>query len=123
MAKLFVFLTALCVALGLTSRAPVFSQTAKPAWQVEWERTVELAKKEGKVVVSIPASAELRQALEEGFKKRFGIPVESVPARGTAVTRKIVDESKAGISYFDIHLGGSESIVTGMLPEKILEPI
>jgi iron(III) transport system substrate-binding protein len=121
--KLFYLLTAFFVALELTSTAPVFAQAAKPAWQVEWNRAVELAKKEGKVVISIPASAELRPALEEGFKRRFGFVIESVPARGTSVVRKIVDESKAGISYFDIHIGGSESIVTGMLPEKILEPI
>ncbi len=89
----------------------------------EWERVAEAAKKEGKIVISIPASAELRQALEERFKKRFAVPVESVPARGAAVTRKIVDETKAGISYFDLHIGGSESIVTGMLPEKILDAV
>jgi iron(III) transport system substrate-binding protein len=116
------FLTAI---FFLAAAFPALSpaQTAKPAWQVEWERVVELGKKEGKVVISIPASAELRQALEEGFKRRFGIAVESVPARGTSVVRKIVDETRAGIAYFDIHIGGSESIVTGMLPEKILEAI
>ena len=120
--RIFLF-AALWIAVEAGWPSGSFPQTAKPSWQVEWERAVELAKKEGKVVISIPASAELRQALEEGFKKRFGIPVESVPARGTVVVRKIVDETKAGISYFDVHIGGSESIVTGMLPEKILEPI
>jgi iron(III) transport system substrate-binding protein len=89
----------------------------------EWERVVELGKKDGKVVISIPATSELRQALEENFKKRFGINVESVPARGTTVTRRIVEETKAGIQYFDIHIGGSESIVTGLLSENVLEPV
>ncbi|HTM08309.1 MAG TPA: hypothetical protein VL754_07960, partial [Verrucomicrobiae bacterium] len=100
--------------------APWVLAQAKPG---EWERTIELAKKEGKVVISIPATSELRQALEDGFKKRFGINVESVPARGTTVTRRIVDETKAGISYFDVHIGGSESIVTGLLPENVLDPV
>jgi len=122
-AKKFYLVTGLLVVCGLGIRTPISAQTAKPAWQAEWERTMELAKKEGKIVISIPASSELRQALEDGFKKRFAIPVESVPARGAVVTRRIVDESKAGISYFDLHIGGSESIVTGMLSEKILEPI
>lgn len=111
---------ALFFSLGVASPAASLAQTSKTG---EWERTIEVGKKEGKVVISIPASSELRQALEEGFKRKFGIAVESVPARGTTVTRKIVDETKAGISYFDIHIGGSESIVTGLLPEKILEPI
>jgi iron(III) transport system substrate-binding protein len=123
MTKRFFLLAAILIVIEAAFTSAPFSQTAKPAWQVEWERAIDLAKKEGKIVISIPASAEIRQALEEGFKKRFGIPVESVPARGTTVTRKIVDESKAGISYFDVHIGGSESIVTGMLPERILEPI
>ena len=117
------FFLAVLFFLAAASPSLSLAQTAKPAWQAEWERAIELAKKEGKIVISIPASAELRQALEESFKRRFGFVVESVPARGASVVRKIVDESKAGISYFDIHIGGSESIVTGMLPEKILEPI
>jgi iron(III) transport system substrate-binding protein len=123
MTKRFFLLAAILIVIEAALSLDSFSQTAKPAWQVEWDRTIELAKKEGKVVISIPAAAELRQALEDGFKKRFAIPVESVPARGAAVTRRIVDESKAGISYFDLHIGGSESIVTGILPENILEPI
>ncbi len=122
MSRQLFFLTVIFF-LAAASPAPSLAQTAKPAWQAEWERAIELGKKEGKVVVSIPASSELRPALEEGFKRRHGISVESVPARGTTVIRKIVDETKAGISYFDVHIGGSESIVTGMLPEKILEPI
>ncbi|MEK7210570.1 MAG: extracellular solute-binding protein, partial [Candidatus Binatota bacterium] len=98
-------------------------QASKPAWQAEWDKAVEAAKKEGKVVVSVPASAELRKGLEEGFKRRFGIEVEAVPARGAAIVRKIIEESRAGVRYFDIHIGGSESVVTGLLPEGILEPV
>jgi len=41
-----------------------FAQGAKPAWQIEWEQTIEAAKKEGKVVISIPSSSELRSAIE-----------------------------------------------------------
>ena len=118
MRRILFFAALLLAAQTIAPRAS-FSQP-KPG---EWERAVELAKKEGKVVISIPATTELRQALEENFKKRFGINVESVPARGSAVIRRIVDENKAGVGYFDLHIGGSESIVTGLLPENVLEPI
>src|SRR5437016_13403319 len=47
------------------------SQTAKPNSQVEWEKTLEAAKREGKVVVSVPTSAELRKELEAGLQKKF----------------------------------------------------
>ena len=98
-------------------------QASKPGWQLEWDKVVEAGKKEGKVVVSVPASPEVRKGLEDGLKKRFGIEVETVAARGASIVRKIIEESRAGIHYFDIHVGGSESVVTGFLPEGILEPI
>jgi len=111
------------VAVLIAAISPVMAQTPKPAWQSEWEKVVEAAKKEGRVVASIPPSAELRKGMEETFTKRFGIVMESVPARGQAIIRRIVDESKAGIHYFDLHIGGTESIVKGLLPENILEPV
>jgi len=101
----------------------VNAQTAKAGWQADWEKIVELAKKEGKVVVSIPASAELRTAIEKSFEKRYGIDVEPIVGRASAIVRKMVDESKAGVRYVDLHMGGSESIVTSMLPEGVLEPL
>src|SRR5215475_13815425 len=75
--------SALCMStvIGFTSAA--LAQSPDLAWRVEWGNTIEAAKKEGKVVVSIPASAELRQALEEGFKRQFpGIVQEVFPAPG-----------------------------------------
>jgi iron(III) transport system substrate-binding protein len=105
--------------------APPFAigQSAKSASVADWEKTIEFAKKEGKVVVSIPASTELRAGIERAFEKRYGVDVEPVVGRASAVVRKMVDESKAGVRYVDLHMGGSESIVTGMLPEGILEPL
>ena len=100
-----------------------FAQTAKPAWQAEWDKTVELAKKEGKVVVSLTTSAELRAAIERQFEKRFGIDVEPVVGRATSVIRKIIDEARAGVAYVDVHIGGSESVITGLMPEGILQGV
>jgi hypothetical protein len=39
---------------------------AQQSWQSEWDKTVAAAKKEGKVVVGLPPSAELRRELEPG---------------------------------------------------------
>jgi ABC-type Fe3+ transport system substrate-binding protein len=91
--------------------------------QAEWDKTVEAAKKEGKVTISIPASAEMRKQIEDNFKKRFGIEVEVFTSRGSAGVRRIADELKAGVRHFDLHIGGSSSIVSGMLDEGILDPI
>ncbi|MGH9429410.1 MAG: hypothetical protein ACRD2L_24255 [Terriglobia bacterium] len=43
---------------------------------LEWNKTLEAAKKEGRVVISIPASAELRKEVDKVFKQRFGIETE-----------------------------------------------
>ena len=102
----------------------LLAQDGKAFSQSEWERTVAAAKQEGTVVVSIPTSAELRQQMEAAFHKRFdGIKLELVAARGSASVTRILEEKKAGLHYFDLHVGGTSSIVTGPLRAEILEPV
>ena len=101
----------------------VYSQQSKTAGPADWDMLVDAAKKEGKVTVSIPASAEMRKQLEDQFKKRYGVEVEVFTGRGSAAVRRMADEFKAGVRYFDLHIGGSSSIVSGMLDEGILDPI
>jgi iron(III) transport system substrate-binding protein len=103
--------------------ATTSAQTGKPGAPAEWEKIIEAAKKEGTVVVSTPPSAELRKGMEEAFTKRYGIVLEAVPGRGAATIRRIADEAKAGIRYFDLHFGGTESTVRGLLPEDVLAPV
>jgi iron(III) transport system substrate-binding protein len=108
-----------CFLLALESLASAQAAGSK----TEWDKTLELAKKEGKVVVSIPASAELRKLIEDAFKKRYpAIETELVPSRGTAIISRIASEAKAGVRNFDVHIGGSNSTVSGLLDEGILEP-
>ena len=42
----------------------VYGQQSKAAVPVEWHKLLDAAKKEGKVTVSIPASAELKKLVE-----------------------------------------------------------
>ncbi len=118
------------VAAGLLASSMAFlpraasGQTRPAVWQAEWNKTLEAARKEGKVVVSLPASAELRKRIEQTFEKRFpGISAELLAARGASNINRILEENKAEIHYFDLHIGGTNSIVTGLLPERILEPV
>jgi iron(III) transport system substrate-binding protein len=89
----------------------------------EWDKIVEAAKKEGKVVVSIPPSRKLRRGMEIAFTRRYGIGVEFVSARGTASIQRIISEAKAGTPYVDLYIGAAESAVTGLLAAKALEPV
>ena len=105
---------------------PRFSlaQSAKSSWHGEWEKSLEAATREGKVVVFVPTSAELRKELEGGFQKKFpGIVLELSVARGASNINKIVEEQKAGVRSFDLHIGGTTSIVTGPLAQNLLDPI
>jgi len=113
----------LLAAAVLLQGAIVSAQSSQPARPGDWDQIVEAARKEGKVVASIPPSAELRKLMELTFPKRYGIGVEFVPARGGNIIRRMVDESKAGVQYFDLHIGGTESIITGLLPENVLEAV
>jgi len=89
--------------------------------QNEWNKIVEAAKKEGKVVVSVPASAELRKDVERSIKQRFGIEADLVAGRAASIVGKIQQEVMAGVNSFDLHMGGSESMVSGLLSDGLLE--
>jgi ABC-type Fe3+ transport system substrate-binding protein len=102
------------VAYGQSARAPAGN---------EWQKLAEAAKAEGKLVVSIPPSAEFRKGVEETFGKRFGITLELVPARGATLITRIAEEFKAGTANFDLHIGGTESAIKGLMAEGILEPV
>jgi ABC-type Fe3+ transport system substrate-binding protein len=107
----------------LLATAAAQGQQNKTASSSEWDKLIEAARKEGKITISLPASAELKKQIEEQFKKRFGIEVEVFTARGAAGVRRMADEFKAGVRHFDLHIGGSSSIVTGMLDEGIIDAI
>ncbi len=117
-------LKALCLSIIIGFTGAAHAQSPDSAWRTDWRNTIAAAQKEGKVVVSVPASAELRQALEEGFKRQFpGIVPEFFPARGASTINRILEEDKAGVHYFDVHIGGTSSIITGLLDAGHLEPL
>jgi iron(III) transport system substrate-binding protein len=109
---------------GLLFPGFLAAQSSKSVGQAEWDKTIEAAKREGKVVVSIPTSAELRREFEAGFQKKFsGIELELSVARGASNINKIAEEHNAGVRNIDVHIGGTTSIVTGLLAPNLLEPI
>ncbi len=107
----------------LVAPLEVRGQSAKTDVRQDWEKLLDAAKREGKVTVSIPATAEMRKQVEENFRKKFGIEVEVFTARGSAAVRRMADEFKAGVRHFDLHIGGSNSAVSGLLDEGVLDPV
>jgi iron(III) transport system substrate-binding protein len=92
---------------GLFFLALLGDALAQADWKKEWERSLVEAKKEGRIVIGIPARAELRKQLEAIFKPKFGIDMELLTARGPQNASRIAAEYKAGVKYFDAFIGGS----------------
>ena len=95
---------------------------AQPSGQAEWQKTLEAAIKEGRVVVGIPPSAELRRQMEPIFKRKFGVEIELVAARGAQNASRIISESKGGVKFFDAVITGSGSALT-VLHAGYLDPL
>ena len=111
------------ISLLLSSTQQSAAAETKLAWQIEWEKTIDAAKKESKVVAGVPASAELRKSLEETFAKRFpGVEIEISTARGPTNASKIAAEHAAGVRYYDVLISGSLTPLS-LLNAGILEPI
>jgi iron(III) transport system substrate-binding protein len=92
---------------GLFFLALLGDALAQADWKKEWERSLAEAKREGKIVIGIPARAELRKQLEAIFKPKFGVDMELLTARGPQNASRIAAEYKAGVKYFDAFIGGS----------------
>jgi ABC-type Fe3+ transport system substrate-binding protein len=95
------------------------AEARRPA---EWDKTLEAAKKEGKIVIAIPPANELRKEMEPLLKQKFGLEAELVSAPGPRNASRIASERKAGVSYFDALIVGTGTAV-GLAHDGMLEPI
>jgi ABC-type Fe3+ transport system substrate-binding protein len=91
-------------------------------WQSDWESALKGAKKEGKVVIAIPPSAELRKELEPVLKQKFGIEAELVVSRGADSANRIASEFKAGVRYFDMIIQGTTTAMS-LQDGGMLDPV
>ncbi len=108
--------------LMFASFAPqAIAQTAD--WQKSWDATLAAARKEGKVVVSGPPSAELRQTLPSAFTQRYGIALEFLAGRGSETATKLRAEHQAGAMTVDVVIAGIQTMATILYREKMLDPV
>jgi iron(III) transport system substrate-binding protein len=108
-------------ALVVCSALPAWAQD--PNWEKEWNRILALGQKEGRVVVSGPPNPAARVEIPAKFKERFGISVEYVSGGSSALVGRLKLEQQAGLSTFDIFIGGSSTVATVLYPEKMIEPV
>lgn len=97
-----------------------FSQ-ARPAWEVEWERIVQAANKEGQVNVYMWGNtAVLDEGLFQAAHPRVRVTV--VSGRGGQLLQRILAERRAGKFIADVYIDGLGNIYPAYLA-KTLEPI
>jgi iron(III) transport system substrate-binding protein len=77
----------------------------RPGWNAEWEKTLEAAKKEGRVVLY---ASEGREIVFREFQKKYPeIKVVTVLGRGNQIAQRVMGERRAGKHLADIYISGS----------------
>jgi ABC-type Fe3+ transport system substrate-binding protein len=95
-------------ALSATLNPPaiILAQTAS------WDSAVNVAKKEGKVVVFGPAGEVIRNALVDAFKKSFpAITLEYIGGRASEGAARVKVEREGGVFSIDIFIGGAVTLM------------
>jgi len=115
-------LTILLLFVGLSSLGSGASIAAESKKLPEWDKALEEARIEGKIVLAIPPATELRTALEPLLKQKFGLEAELISAPGPKNASRIAAEKKAGVNYFDAIICGTGTAV-GLGYDGMLEPI
>src|SRR5262245_52780081 len=99
-----------------------YAGESKPAWETEWEQTVEAAKTDGQVT-----GYHTRRHFDKlfaDFSKRYpGIKIVSVVGRGGELLSRIMGERRAEKYLADLYLGSSGTPMDVFYPAKILEPV
>jgi ABC-type Fe3+ transport system substrate-binding protein len=117
-------IAAFCIFLLLLTGGAGLAAESKPAWQIEWEKTLAAAEREGQLSLYIfdsgPVGTETVQAFEKTYPK---IKVSQLRARGSDLGPRIVAERRAGKFLVDVFTGGKGTAHATLYVGKILDPI
>lgn len=95
---------------------------AAESWEVEWKKTVEAAKKEGRVNLYITNWGIILR--EKAFQKAYpGIKLVGVTGRGSQIRQRILTQRRAGKYITDVVSGGTSTTLNALYPNGMLDPI
>jgi iron(III) transport system substrate-binding protein len=97
--------------------------SAGAAWQEEWDRVLQAAKKEGKVAMIGPVGADRRDALTIPFEKKYGITVEYHADSGAGILPRLSSERKADRYLWDVVVAGTTTGLENLIPARVLDPL
>lgn len=116
------------LALGLVFSVSAYGSDASPATAearahavTEWDASVRAAQKEGKVelILSGQMPQKLRKAMPE-FEKKYGVKVNFQTGGGSAHAARILAERRVGRFTLDVWLGGANTALVQLVPNKAL---
>lgn len=117
----------LSVVLALVSLSPFpvgvsWAAEARPAWQAEWEKTVNAAKREGQVLIYAavgPYHPEIFAQFEKDYPE---IKVVTTHGYSSRMSPRLLAERRADKYLADVYMGGPDSLYT-FYTSKLLDPI
>ena len=111
------------VAVGFTT-AQAASVAPKTDGKQNWDSVLAAAKKEGKLSLYSMWAPQVRIALTEAFKAKYGIEADFMPfSRGQEILARVQTEQRAGLYLADVFGTGASSLITAMKPEGVLGPL
>ncbi|MBI2350383.1 MAG: extracellular solute-binding protein [Deltaproteobacteria bacterium] len=97
---------------------------AKPDWKAKWEKTLDAAKKEGKVVVYGATGSAIRTTLTEAFEKASPfLKLEYFAIESSPLAARIPAEQRAQRYDADVVLHATSATLRSLKPQGALDPI
>jgi iron(III) transport system substrate-binding protein len=114
----------LVVFFFIFSWLPCQAAESKTGWQVEWERTVQAAKKEGALSLYLLEGDGELGAVAQTFQKKFPeIKLVTTPGRGNTLAPRVMAERRAGKYLVDVYLAGATTAYEVFYRAKILNSV
>lgn len=98
---------------------------SKAAWEMEWDKSVAEAKKEGEVVIMIGPGVpnSYRQDFIKEMQSKYGFTINFIVGQGSQLAQKAKQEARAGVDLTDLYISGSTTMVVDLKPSGLLQPI
>jgi len=108
--------------IGILFAAEIMAGEAKPAWQLDWEKTLAAAKKEGKLNFYVGRYGS--EPLLNEFRKEFPeIKLVTVNGAGNSLGTRIITELRSGHVVADLFSGGANTNYEILYEGKALDSI
>jgi len=89
----------------------------------EWNRLIEAARKEGRLVIYASTIGDARMAITKAFTEKYGIPIEFVQGRGAELVQRLNTERSAGIYQVDAGFQGLTTFFNQMQAMNMTVPL